>query len=311
MTDPDALYRDLERVTVEMPTDFHARREWEEIATELTVHHSVLAVVNTRRDCRELHRLMPEGTIHLSAAMCGEHRSQVIESIRERLKKRLPTRVISTQLVEAGVDIDFPVVYRALSGLDSIAQAAGRCNREGEAKRGKVVVFVPPKSSPPGTLRRAEQTTVSLLSGGTSDPMARELFTRYFEHFYVKADSLDKHGITDLLMRDARELKIQFRTAAEKFQLIDDVESQAILVWYGESQALIGKLKKDGPERWLMRKLQRYSVNLPRRAVEKLITTGEVREVWPGIFAQAVDTLYDNDVGVVVTGELAAEQLVM
>lgn len=231
MTNPDALYRDLTRVKVEMPFDFHACRGWEEIATELITHESVLAVVNTRRDCRELHRLMPDGTIHLSAAMCGEHRSQIIADIRERLEKKIPTRVVSTQLVEAGVDIDFPVVYRALSGLDSIAQAAGRCNREGKLERGKVVVFVPPKSSPPGTLRRAEQTTISLLSGSTSDPMARELFAHYFEHFYVKADSLDKHGINDLLTRDARALKIQFRTAAEKFQLIDDIESQAILVW--------------------------------------------------------------------------------
>ena len=310
ITDPDTLYRDLTRVKVEVPLDFHARRGWEEIAAEIIPHESVLAVVNTRRDCRELHRLMPEGTIHLSAAMCGEHRSQVIAGIRERLDKKLPIQVVSTQLVEAGVDIDFPVVYRALSGLDSIAQAAGRCNREGKLDCGKVVVFVPPKSSPPGTLRRAEQTTVSLLSGCTSDPMARELFTRYFEHFYVKADSLDKHGITDLLTRDARELKIQFRTAAEKFQLIDDLESQAILVWYGESQALIGKLKKDGPERWLMRKLQRYSVNMPRRIVDKLVETGEVQEVWPGIFAQAVSTLYDDKVGVTLGNELNAEQLI-
>ena len=311
MTDPDALYRDLTRVKIEMPLDFHARRGWEGIATELIPHESVLAVVNTRRDCRELHRLMPEGTIHLSAAMCGEHRSQVIAGIRERLEKKISTRVVSTQLVEAGVDIDFPVVYRALSGLDSIAQAAGRCNREGKLDHGKVVVFVPPKSSPPGTLRHAEQTTVSLLSGSTSDPMARELFTRYFEHFYVKADSLDKHGIQDLLTTDARELKIQFRTAAEKFQLIDDVESQAILVWYGESQVLIGKLKKDEPKRWLMRKLQRYSVNLPRRVVDKLIQSGEVQEVWPGIFAQAVSTLYDDKVGVTLSNELNAEQLIV
>ena len=310
MTDPDALYRDLTRVTVEIPLDFHARRGWDEIAAELIPQESVLAVVNTRRDCRELHRLMPDGTIHLSAAMCGEHRSQVIAGIRKRLEKKVPTRVVSTQLVEAGVDIDFPVVYRALSGLDSIAQAAGRCNREGKLDRGKVVVFVPPKSSPPGTLRRAEQTTVSLLSGSTSDPMARELFTRYFEHFYVKADSLDKHGINDLLTRDARELKIQFRTAAAKFQLIDDVENQAIIVWYGESQVLIGKLKKDGPERWLMRKLQRYSVNLPRRVVDKLIQSGEVQEAWPGIFAQAVSTLYDDAIGVIFGSELTAEQLI-
>ena len=311
MADPDALYRDLERVTVEMPADFHARRGWEEIAAELTTYDSVLPVVNTRRDCRELHRLMPEGTIHLSAAMCGEHRAQVITDIRRRLKEKTPTRIISTQLVEAGVDIDFPVVYRALSGLDSIAQSAGRCNREGEAKRGKVVVFVPPKQSPPGTLRRAEQTTISLMSGSDMDPMARELFTRYFEHFYVKADSLDKHGINDLLTRDARALKIQFRTAAEKFQLIDDVESQAILAWYGESPALIGKLKKDGPERWLMRKLQRYSVNMPRRVVDKLVATGEVQEARPGIFVQAVSTLYDDELGVTVGSALTAEQLIV
>ena len=310
MTDPDALYRDLTRVTVEIPLDFQARRGWDEIAAEIIPHESVLAVVNTRRDCRELHRLMPDGTIHLSAAMCGEHRTRVIEEVRSRLKQQIPIRVISTQLVEAGVDIDFPVVYRALSGLDSIAQAAGRCNREGLAKRGRVVVFVPPKSSPPGTLRRAEQATVGLLSGKSIDPMVRELFTRYFEHFYVKADSLDKQGIHDLMTRDARELKIQFRTAAEKFKLIDDVESQAILVWYGESQALIGKLKKDGPERWLMRKLQRYSVNMPRRVVDKLVHSGEVEEIWPGIFAQAVSTLYDNEVGVTLGNELNVEQLI-
>ena len=310
MADPDALYRDLERVTVQMPDDFHARREWEQIAIELTAYDSVLVVVNTRRDCRDLHRLMPEGTIHLSAAMCGEHRARVIEQIRSRLKQQEPTRVVSTQLVEAGVDIDFPVVYRALSGLDSIAQAAGRCNREGLETCGKVVVFVPPKSSPPGMLRQAEQTTISLLSGNSANPMARELFTCYFEHFYVKADSLDKHGIIDLLTRDARELKVQFRTAAEKFKLIDDVESQSILVWYGESSVLIGKLRKDGPERWLMRKLQRYSVNMPRRVVDKLIETGEVQEVWPGIFAQAVSTLYDDNLGVTVGGALNAEQLI-
>lgn len=88
MTDPDTLYRDLNRVTVEMPPDFHVRRGWEEILIELIAHESVLAIVNTRHDCRELYRLMPEGTIHLSAAMCGEHRSQVIADIRERLERK-------------------------------------------------------------------------------------------------------------------------------------------------------------------------------------------------------------------------------
>lgn len=311
MNDSDALYRDLKRVEVTMPGDFRARRTWQDIADELQQHDSVLAIVNTRNDCRELHRLMSKGTIHLSAGMCGEHRAAVIAQIKETLKEHAPTRAVSTQLVEAGVDIDFPVTYRALSGLDSIAQASGRCNREGRLPSlGRVVVFIPPKAAPPGTLRRAEQTTRSLLDGTTADPLDRTLYPRYFEHFYVNAPSLDKYEINDLLTKDARELKIQFRTAARVFRLIDDAESQTILVWHGDSRALIGRLEKEGPERWLMRKLQRYSVNVPRRAFERLLACGEVREIWPDIFAQAVDTLYDAEVGVVLGGELAAEQLV-
>ena len=101
--------------------------------------------------------MMPADTIHLSALMCGAHRSQKIEAIKRRLKAGIPTRVISTQLVEAGVDVDFPVVFRALAGLDSIAQAAGRCNREGRLQQGIVYVFTPPSKIPAGHLRQAAE----------------------------------------------------------------------------------------------------------------------------------------------------------
>lgn len=310
IADPDALYRSLERVTVTMPEDYQARGNWQSVAEELQRHASVLAVVNTRADCREIHGLMPRGTLHLSAAMCGAHRAKVIADIKARLHDKVPTRVVSTQLVEAGVDVDFPVVYRALAGLDSIAQAAGRCNREGKQDRGHVVVFVPPKPSPSGVLRHGEQTTVGLFSGTTADPMAREQFTRYFELFYSRVKSLDEHEIMDLLTTDARQGQIQFRTAAQRFRLIDDAESAPVFVWYDEGRSLIEKLEKDGPERRLMRKLQRYSVNLPRRIVMRLLAEGIIREVWPGTFAQAVDTFYSDEVGVVLEGSLAAEQLV-
>jgi CRISPR-associated endonuclease/helicase Cas3 len=240
------------------------------------------------------------GAIHLSASMCGAHRAQCIADIRQRLKADDMVRVVSTQLIEAGVDVDFPVVYRALAGLDSIAQAAGRCNREGKRESGRVVVFVPPKPAPPGQLRRAEQTTISLMTGTVLDPLAPETFERYFRHFYLSEANWDKHDMHGLLVQDAGRMEIQFRTAAEKFRYVDDAESQPILVWWGDSQNLIGKLAKDGPERWLMRKLQRYSVNLPCRVVERLVQTGEVREVSPGIFAQNVDTLYHAHLGVVI-----------
>lgn len=317
MDDPDALYQALQRVEVSVPSDLQTPRDWESVATELIQYPSVLCIVSRRDDARELHRLMTakedgKDTLHLSALMCGEHRSKVIADIKARLKRNEPVRVISTQLVEAGVDVDFPVVYRALAGLDSIAQAAGRCNREGkQSGLGRVVVFVPPKPAPPGLLRQAAQISVSLLSGSESNVLGRELAKKFFEHLYVRAPSLDSHGIHDLLTRDARDCQIQFRTVAEKFRLIDDTAYQTFLVRYGDNDALLGKLEKEGPQRWLMRKLQRYSVNLPKYLFAQLEKQGDVREIWPGIYAQVGDKLYDKSLGVVIDGNIAPDELVV
>lgn len=301
--DPDALYRDLERVTVTMPRDFQERQDWDDIAREVQQHPSVLVIVNSRADARALHRRMPTDTMHLSALMCGEHRSHVIADIKQRLLAGETVRVVSTQLVEAGVDVDFPVVYRALAGLDSIAQAAGRCNREGKLARGQVIVFVPPKPAPRGPLRRAAETTISLLTGEHDKPLTRDLFQRYFEHFYVRAPSLDKHDIATLLKPDGPiddPLKVQFRTAAQRFQLINESGYRNVIVRYGDSSALIGRLHKEGPERWLMRKLQRYTVSLPEYQFRKLVNNEDVREVYPGMFAQTADVLYHPELGVLV-----------
>jgi len=299
VSDPDALYRDLERVTVELPEDLHQTQDWDEIAGRVQRHESVLAVVNSRADARELHRRLPKGTLHLSALMCGEHRSRVIIDIKQRLKDGEAVRVVSTQLVEAGVDVDFPVVYRALAGLDSIAQAAGRCNREGKLKHGQVFVFVPPKLAPPGHLRRATETTVSLLFESRDNPLRRELFKSYFEQLYWKAPSLDKQGIEGLLKANGQG-EVQFRTAAQRFQLIDESGYRSVIVRYGDSHTLIGRLQKEGPERWLMRKLQRYTVSLPDYQFKKLLGNGDVREVYPDMFAQTADALYHADLGVLV-----------
>lgn len=315
--DPDALYQQLKRVEVSIPVDLQIPRDWQSIADELLQHPSVLCIVSRRDDARELHKLMSahekgKDTLHLSALMCGEHRSQVIADIKARLKRNEPVRVISTQLVEAGVDVDFPVVYRALAGLDSIAQAAGRCNREGKQDGlGRVMVFVPPKPAPPGLLRQAAQISVSLLSGNARNVLGRDLAKQFFEHLYVRAPSLDKHRIHELLTQDVRECQIQFRTAAEKFKLIDDSAYQTILVRYGNNDVLLGKLEKEGPKRWLMRKLQRYSVNLPKYQFAQLEKQGDVREIWPGIYAQVGDKLYNKSLGVVIDGNIAPDELVV
>lgn len=299
ISDPDALYRDLERVTVNLPHDLHQTQTWDEMATCVQQHESVLAIVSSRADARELHRRLPKGTVHLSALMCGEHRSRVITEIKRRLKNGEAVRVVSTQLVEAGVDVDFPVVYRALAGLDSIAQAAGRCNREGKLARGEVYVFVAPKPAPVGHLRRAAETTVSLLFESHENPLRRELFQSYFEQLYWKTSSKKGEEIEDLLKANGQG-EVQFRTAAQRFQLIDESGYHSMIVRYGDSAVLIGRLKKEGPERWLMRKLQRYTVSLPEYQFKKLLGSGDVREEYPGMFAQTSDALYHAELGVLL-----------
>jgi CRISPR-associated endonuclease/helicase Cas3 len=308
VVDPDALYYALERVRINLPTDWSASVTWHELADDLMRRDSVLAIVNRRNDARELWRRMPEGTVHLSGLMCGAHRSQVIRDIKARLKDGTPTRVVSTQLVEAGVDVDFPVVYRALAGLDSLAQAAGRCNREGRLKRGEVVVFLPPQPAPAGLLRKGEDACRSVLHGYAGSALDRALFARYFERLYHACD-LDAEGIAKLLEADGQTLAVNFRTAAEKFQLIRDEDRAAVVVRYHGTDGaddtideLLNTLKKHGPERWLMRKLQRYTVNVHRREALKLLTQGDVEETIPGLFVQVGDWLYHPDLGLNIEG---------
>lgn len=297
----EGLYDSLKRVQVELPKDLLTQSSWEEIAEEVKQYDQVLCIVSDRKSCRDLHRLMPEGTFHLSALMCGQHRSEIIERIKQKLKNRESVRVISTQLVEAGVDMDFPVVYRALAGLDSIAQAAGRCNREGKlTKLGKVIVFNAPKKAPKGILRKAADTTRSLLSTTDQNPLEYSLFERYFSELYWKANSLDSKDIVDLLNPDHQECGINFRTAADKFKIIDDSLQKTILVRYGDSERLIDLLRSKGPERWLMRKLQRYTVNVYNEDFNQMYGRGSLEEVQPKIFALTSSVEYSKGTGLFV-----------
>ncbi len=303
VADPQELYQRLKRVDVRLP-DWSKRSTWEEIAAESAREDCVLAIVSTRGDARELWRLLPEDTLHLSALMCGAHRAQVIAEIKQRLKAKRegrderPLRVVSTSLVEAGVDLSFPVVYRAFAGLDSIAQAAGRCNREGELERGQVVVFLPPKAPPPGHQRLAADACLDVLRSWAGDPLALDLFDPYFDRLYYGID-LDKRGIVRDLTPGAG-LEIQFRTAADHFRLIDDEDQATVFVRYAGYpgiDALLGRLEKEGPKRWLMRKLQRCAVTVKRRIVDRMVMTGDVAEVQPGCFVQRNDLLYDPILG--------------
>ncbi|MGB4765444.1 MAG: CRISPR-associated helicase Cas3' [Rugosibacter sp.] len=296
--DPARLYRELERVTVSLPKSPGDRRSWDEVANALMAHERVLCIVNRRNDAEELWRKLPAGAIHLSARMCGAHRAQVIADIRERLRNSLPVRVVSTQLVEAGVDLDFPVVYRAMAGLDSIAQAAGRCNREGALpdKGGHVVVFNPPKPSPSGLLLKAEQAAQRVLAGSSGEPLTAANYVRYFDFFYSDLSGYDKEKVMDMLTRDAAKGEIQFRTVAEKFRLIPDQGQRQVLVRWGEGAELIDLLKRIGPNRDLMRRLQRYTVTLYDYQWKKLVASGDL-EIHEDFILQKSEALYHPELG--------------
>lgn len=313
------LYERLERTEFNFPASLTEPTDWASLAQRLQQYDQVLCIVNTRRDCHDLFELMPTGTIHLSAVMCGAHRSAVIRLIRWKLRKCLPIRVISTQLVEAGVDIDFPVVYRALAGLDSIAQAAGRCNREGKlsdvGQLGQVHVFVPPKPAPPGLLLKGENTTRELISLREFNPHLPDSFTRYFELFYSKVNDTGSQ-FHDLLIKDANPgLHFQFRTAAQEFRLIDD-QQQPVIVRYKGSEKWLEQLRFAGPTRKIMRALQRFTVNLHKRTVAGMLADGRLEEVEPhkapSIVAQSFPKLYDRRIGLnVYMGHLPAEDLIV
>jgi CRISPR-associated endonuclease/helicase Cas3 len=306
----DALFDRLKRVDVRLPTDWSGRKNLDDLAGELASRDCVLAIVDRKRDARELHALLPKGAIHLSGSMCGAHRADRIKEVRRRLAGRRdgtdprPLHVVSTQLVEAGVDLDFPVVYRALAGLDSIAQAAGRCNREGLLDRGEVVVFLPPKEPAPGLLRKAADAARSVLHDRPDEPLAPALFRRYFRHYYANCD-LDQRGIVDMLRTSSGDLAVRFRSAAKEFRFIDE-DTVPVIVHYRGLKAgddrvdkLLGVLGRDGPARWLTRALQRYTVTLRRTRAERLTAIGAIAPLsaLPGAYVQQSDLLYDKHHG--------------
>lgn len=317
--DPESLTKDLQRVSLRLHGS--EKVDWESLSTELSGHRQVLCIVNRRQDCRELWQALQErveeNPIHLSALMCGEHRSKVIKEIKNGLGENQPLRVISTQLVEAGVDIDFPVVYRAMAGLDSIAQAAGRCNREGrlnlEGKLGEVVVFHPPKSSPPGLLLKGEYAGDEVMRNYPElvqrlDP---EGFRRYFQCFYSKVNDFGKDAFERDLVKDAGTCQFQFRSVPLWYQLIEEQGYQSILVWYESgrlsSKKVLQEVEYAGLSRDRMRRLQRFAVNVPRHVWRELYDQGAIMELQGpdgglGLWVQAMPGLYDDTFGLRLEG---------
>jgi CRISPR-associated endonuclease/helicase Cas3 len=305
------LYKKLKRVEIDCTQAFE-KISWSYLAEELINFEKVLCIVSDRKSCRELFRLMPLGTYHLSALMCPEHRSEVIRRIKTELSGAGFVRVISTQLVEAGVDIDFPVVYRAMAGLDSIAQAAGRCNREGKlngvGKFGYCKLFMPEKIPPSGLLRKAMEITIELLSQDLHRDINladTSIFTEYFSRLYWSVNSLDDKNVCTRLVPSLPDFGIQFRSVAEDFRIIENNEMVQIIVRYGDGSRLADELKmriaaKLIVSRELLRKLQRYTVSVYKQQFDVMWERGSLEEVLSGLYLLKCEVEYDRSCGLLV-----------
>ncbi len=311
--EPEAIYQALQRVDYKFdltPLNF------DELSDKLLAERQCLCILNLTRHAYELWKCLDlkisspqDRPIHLSSAMCPAHRLAVIHHIRRLLHDGKPCRVISTQLVEAGVDIDFPVVWRAMGPLDSIVQAAGRCNREGRPVRGCVHVFTPMENRlPSGIYRTATDQTANTLAtlrceGGKDsigDTLASDphLFTGYFTSLYQLAVT-DGAGI----QHDRREFR--FRSVAEKAKVIDD-DGCGIVIPIGKGRHVVEAIRNRevcaGEHRFTrqdLRKLQRYMVNIRKRDFAFLQSHGLVSELLPNLGVFVLDMAqYDKNLGV-------------
>jgi CRISPR-associated endonuclease/helicase Cas3 len=275
-----------------------------ELASRLAQEHSALCIVNTRKHAARLYdKLMGNSDaadcFHLSTWMCGEHRRSVLKIIRERLKANQPCRVVSTQLVEAGVDLDFPTVYRAEAGFDSIAQAAGRCNREGKLPLGFTYVFEAEERPPAGLLRSAADTARELQST-YSDPLDPKAVEAYFRHFYwTQKTKWDKHEVMKTMDVDKNRGRalLQFREMASRFRMICD-DQLPILIPYDPKAERVWQNLATGKVPFVpQRELQPYLVSVRKEAVEQMQRRGFVTEHESGVWILLNRSLYRRDKG--------------
>ena len=301
------LYDKLRRVELLIN---ETSKSYDEIAAELAKHQRVLCIVNTRRDAKELYERLPKEGIclHLSRMMCPTHVAATIKSIKHTLKENSdsPIRVIATQLVEAGVDIDFPVVYRQEAGLDSILQAAGRCNREGKQGIGTTYVFSLRKEHPlpPGFISQTNNARLNMV--GQYDWFAPETMTAYFKQLHCRIDNFDKQQMQELLYKPACE----FEEAANRFHLIDDKTTPVLINWH-DSMKLYQRLLSEGPSYQLMKQMAQYSVNIRKHDFDILNSIGAIEEPFENIYVITNPAFYHDDTGLSIENHWLEETYII
>lgn len=295
---PEELYCDLRRVTVRHigTLDDDALRD------ELFVSEQALCIVNNRRHARALFEAIADqpGAYHLTTSMCAVHRRQVLAEIREVLEAGTPCRVVSTSLIEAGVDVDFPRVLRAEAGLDSIAQAAGRCNREGKHSiaDSEVIIFATANEewAPPPELKQFAQVTREVLRSHGDDPLSLEAIDAYFRLLYWQQgpQQLDRHGLLKLV-EDGRLGGLPFETLERKFRMIENTQCAVIIPFDDVARDALKELSYAEGVGGIARKLQPYTVQVPRQGFAALERAGAIAAIEPDKFGDQFMALINQD----------------
>ncbi|WP_339138108.1 MAG: DEAD/DEAH box helicase [Candidatus Electrothrix sp. GW3-4] len=241
-------------------------RSHEEVAEQLRQEEQMLCIVSTRDQALQLFAEIEDmdGAFHLSALMYPEHRTQVLKKIRKRLApdNPQPCRVVSTQLIEAGVDVDFPVVFRCLAGMDSIAQAAGRCNREGRRELGEVFIYEPENMPSAGYFRQTADSAKRLFQPFAEKLLEPECIRSYFDdYFWKNQHRMDEDSILECCRAGTQRAEFAFEDIAE-FRMIDNANQAIIIARDDEAAELVRQLKYAEFPKAILRQLQRYSVQV-------------------------------------------------
>lgn len=270
----------------------------EALVEQLEQKQQALCIVNTRKAAQRIYTLLPEaGRYHLSTLMYPAHRKAVLDTVRQRLKAGLPCRVVSTSLIEAGVDVDFPAVYREIAGLDSIAQAAGRCNREGKhAAASSVVTYFQGESPAPMLQRINIQAATEALRGGR-DPGEPETMQRYFAALRSLIGSeMDKTNTVAALREGLSGCMLPFETVANNFRLIDQ-NLCTVYIPLGEGIELCQRLLSGGAGREDYRRAGQYSVSIYEQHYRDLWDAGDIQPIADAAAVLTNLNLYDSQMG--------------
>ncbi|WP_234822385.1 CRISPR-associated helicase Cas3' [Rhodopseudomonas palustris] len=291
---PEQLHVALRRTTQRLAGEWSDDQLLDDIAQSGS--SQALVIVNSRRHARELYELgkhrAVEGLLHLTTRQIPADRRAILAEIRQRLTSKAPCVVIATSLVEAGVDLDFPRVWRAEAGLDQLAQAAGRCNREGRAPADAsiVTIFKPATAEPPTEIKGLIGDTYRILKDHQGDLFSPHAMEAYFNEVYWRLqDGLDRIHIPDA---DGRKVPAQtmdqftvsagqphfaYRTVGEAFRLIESGMAPVIVPTDAEALDTLAALRGGLPPVVVARRLRHYLVQVPPRERERMIANGHVR----------------------------------